>query len=104
MKKKLALLLAMVLTLSALFCLAPAASVAAAEPTTAPSQEIAYFNVSIKTNVELLFAVPAEGSVDSLKLLIWEEGKSNGTYSFSDADTHGEVLSPKGLAAIKGES
>ena len=106
MKKKLAFLLAMVLSLSTLFCLAPMASAeTTAESTVAPSQEIAYFNVSIKTNVELLFAVPAEGytvkdGVAPVQLLLWEGASGTGRYNYTDPKAI--KLDAKGQAPING--
>ena len=101
MKKNLALLLAVVLVMTSMFALG---TVAGAETkSTAPSQEIAYFNVSIKTNVSLLFAVPADGytvnadgTVDGLNLLVWQNGKSDGTYYMADAAENGAVLEGTG--------
>ena len=77
MKKYLALLLVMALSLTAILGIAPIAS---AEDVVTPSQDIAYFNVSIKVGARLLYAVPADGytinddgTVDGLELLVWEE-------------------------------
>ena len=68
MKRTLALLLAVVLAFSSLACLTVFGSAEAA----APSQEIVYKNISLKTNVHLLFAISAEGyeSLDGLKLVV----------------------------------
>lgn len=77
MKKYLALLLVMALSLTAILGIAPIAS---AEDVVTPSQDIAYFNVSIKVGARLLYAVPADGytinddgTVDGLELLVWED-------------------------------
>ena len=81
MKKYLALLLVMALSLTAILGLAPIAS-AEGEVVT-PSQDIAYFNVSIKVGARLLYAVPADGytvnqdgTVDGLQLLVWEDDEA----------------------------
>lgn len=109
MKKNLALLLAVVLVLSSMFALG---TVAGAETeSAAPSLEIAYFNVSFKTNVSLLFAVPADeynvkadGTVEGLQLLVWKTGKSDGTYSMADATKNGVMLEARGVTQINGVS
>ncbi len=107
MKKNLAFLLAAILLLTSMLGLT-----SAAEPETqaaqAPSQEIAYFNVSVKVGAKLLFAVPADGydvsnvdgSVANLKLLVWEEGASDGSYSRLDAEKHGAILESQGKQKI----
>ena len=107
MKKNLALLLAVILVLSSMFALG---TVAGAETkSAAPSLEIAYFNVSFKTNVSLLFAVPADeytvkadGTVEGLQLLVWKTGKSDGTYSMADATKNGVTLEARGTTQING--
>ena len=68
MKRTLALILAVVLAFSSLACL----TVFGSAETAAPSQEIVYKNISLKTNVHLLFAISAEGyeSLDGLKLVV----------------------------------
>ena len=107
MKKYLALLLVMALSLTALLGLAP--MVSAEEETVTPSQDIAYFNVSIKVGARLLFAVPADGytvnpdgTVDNLQLLVWEEGESDGSYSRKDAANNGTILVAQGKQEIAG--
>ena len=107
MKKYLALLLVAALSLTALLGLAPIASAAGSAT---PSQEIDYFNVSIKVGAKLLFAVPAEGytvntdgTVDNLQLLVWEDGKSNGAYSRLDAEKNGTILEAEGTEMIGGK-
>ena len=109
MRKYLALLLIMALSLTALLGLAPMASAAEEEAVT-PSQDIIYFNVSIKVGARLLFAVPADGytvnpdgTVDNLQALVWEEGASNGVYSKSDAEENGAVLEAQGKQTIGGK-
>ena len=105
MKKTLALLLVVVLALTAVLGLVPVAS--AAEESTTPSQDIAFFNVSIKVGARLLFAVSADGytvnpdgTVDNLRLLVWEEGESDGTYSKADAEENGTILEAQGIQEI----
>ena len=108
MKKYLALILIMALSLTALLGLAPIAS--AEEEAVTPSQDIVYFNVSIKVGAKLLFAVPADGytvnpdgTVDNLQLLLWEDGKSNGAYSRLDAEKNGSILKAEGKQEIGGK-
>ena len=108
MKKILALLLVAVLSLTAITGLTLMSG--AEGETEAMSQEIGYFNVSLKTNVELLFAIPAAGykaSTDAdgkitvpLQLLVWKEASATGRYS--KADTNVTVLETKGTLVING--
>ncbi len=108
MKKILALLLVAVLTLTAMTGLTLASS--AEGETEAMSQEIKYFNVSLKTNVELLFAVPAAGyetttdgdgnTTVPLQLLVWKEASASGRYN--KADSNVAVLETKGTLVING--
>ena len=105
MKKNLSLLLAIVLVLSSLACLTVVGN--AAETSTVPSQEIVYFNLSLKTNSRLLFAVPAagytvnaDGTVDNLQLLVWEEGATTGLFNKKSATANGEVVEASGVETI----
>lgn len=108
MKKILALLLVAVLSLTAITGLTLMSG--AEGETEAMSQEIKYFNVSLKTNVELLFAVPAAGyktSTDAngkitvpLQLLVWKEASATGRYN--KADSNVTVLETKGTLVING--
>lgn len=104
MKKKLALLLAVVLVLSSLVGLSVVSVGAEAESTT-PSLEITHFNVTTTANVALLFAVPADGyTTDSnVSLLVWESGKAGSAYGKADAQANGEILTPAGVQTIDGE-
>ena len=107
MKKNLALLLAAILLLTSMLGLTSAAETEA-QAAQAPSQEIAFFNVSVKVGVRLLFAVPADGydvspvdgSVENLELLVWEEGASDGSYNRLDAQNHGTILKSQGTQKI----
>jgi len=108
MKKILALLLVAVLTLTAMTGLTLASS--AEGETEVMSQEIKYFNVSLKTNVELLFAVPAAGyetttdgegnTTVPLQLLVWKSASASGRYS--KADSNVAILETKGTLVING--
>ena len=80
MKKNLALLLVVVLAMTAVLGLAPIASAEGETSTTAP--KIEYFNVSLRVGATLLFAVPADGyninadgTVDNLKLLVTKDAE-----------------------------
>lgn len=107
MKKNLALLLAAILLLTSMLGLTSAAETEA-QAAQAPSQEIAFFNVSVKVGARLLFAVPADGydvspvdgSVENLELLVWEEGASGGSYSRLDAVNNGTILKSQGTQKI----
>ena len=107
MKKNLAFLLAAILLLTSMLGLTVAAETEAAAAQ-APSQEIAYFNVSVMVGAKLLFAVPADGydvsavdgSVENLELLVWEEGASNGSYGRLDAEKNGAILKSQGTQKI----
>ncbi len=108
MKKNLSLILALALVLSSLACLTVVGG--AAETEAAPSQEIAYYNLSLKANVCLLFAVPADGyavkadgTVSNLQLLVWEGNSASGLYNKKDATAKGEVVEASGKMTI-GES
>ena len=109
--KKIALLLALVLCFS---CLAGVAAFAdTAEKTALKAPDIAYANVSITTNVALLFAVPmdgftvnADGTADGLffyEILARECGrflKENGAVYFEIGHDQGEAV--KGLLDAQG--
>lgn len=91
MKKKLALLLVVALSLTAVLGLAPMASAEEEiiAPTTAP--EIEYFNISLRVGATLLFAVPVDGfttnpdgTVDNLKLLLTKDSDSKGIGGVAD--------------------
>lgn len=104
MKKNLAFLLVVVFALTAVLGLAPVAS--AAEDTT-PSQEIEYFNVSLRVGATLLFAVPADGysvqadgTVKNLKLLV---AKDSDAPAFGTA-YDGEILEASGKTEIGGKT
>ncbi len=82
-------------------------AVADGAETTAPSQEVEYFNVSLRVGVALLFAVPADGytvngdgTVDNLKLLAFEESKVAGKFNVADALASGEVIEASGKYTI----
>lgn len=103
MKKKLALLLVVALSLTAVLGLAPMASAEeeVVAPTTAP--EIEYFNISLRVGATLLFAVPADGftvngdgTVDNLKLLLTKDSDSKGIGGVAD----GLLLEASGKAEI----
>ena len=108
MKRILALLLAVALVFTAMIGLG---SVSIAEGESEMSQEIKYFNVSLKTNVELLFAVPAanyqtetdaDGNVSvPLQLLVWKEASASGHYN--KADSNVTVLEAEGQLTVNGE-
>ena len=107
MRNRISLILVVALLLSSLVGLTAVAE--GSRSSAAPSYEIAAFNVSVKANVELLFAVPAagyeindDGSVDNLQVLVWKEGKANGAYNKDDAVTNGAVLNSKGVLSIGG--
>ena len=104
MKKNLALLLAVVLAITSMLGITAVADGAEA---TAPSQEVEYFNVSLRVGVTLLFAVPADGytvngdgTVDNLKLLAFEESKVAGVFNVADALASGEVIEASGKYTI----
>lgn len=88
MKRTLSLLLAVVLVLSSFACFTVFGSAEAA-----PSQEIEFKNISLKTNVHLLFAISAEGysSLDGLKLVVTK-------------DENVSEYAPAGYATIGGKS
>ena len=103
MKKKLALLLVVALSLTAVLGLAPMASAEeeVVAPTTAP--EIEYFNISLRVGATLLFAVPADGftvkgdgTVDNLKLLLTKDSDSKGIGGVGD----GLILDASGKTEI----
>ena len=105
MKKSLSLILAIVLVLSSLACMTVVGGAAEAETT--PSQEIAFYNISLKANTCLLFAVPADGyavkadgTVDNLQLLVWEGDSASGLYNKKDATAKGEVVEASGKTTI----
>ncbi len=92
MKKTTALILVLSLCLSAMLGLT---AIAEAEETATvlEAPEIALANVSVTTNVALLFAVPADGltvnkdgTVDGLNLLVWEGVSESGKYGRGSAD------------------
>ena len=88
MKRTLSLLLAVVLVLSSFACFTVFGSAEAA-----PSQEIEFKNISLKTNVHLLFAISAEGynGLDGLKLVV-TKGEDTSEYD------------PAGYTTIGGKS
>ena len=88
MKKKLALLLALVLCLSSLSGIAV---VAEGEAAATPSVEIALYTVPMRATVSILYAVKAEGyaSLDGLKLIA---DKGNGE----------EEVAPAGVMTLGG--
>ena len=70
--------------------------------------EIALVNVSIRSNVAMLFAVPvgdfsvnADGTVDGLKLLVWKGESENGKYGRGFADAN---LEAQGKLSLGGET
>ena len=80
MKKNLALLLVVVLAMTAVLGLAPIASAEGETTTTAP--KIEYFNISLRVGATLLFAVPADGytinedgTVNNLKLHVSKDSE-----------------------------
>ena len=87
MKRTLALILAVVLAFSSLACLTVFGSAEAA----APSQEIELKNISLKTNVHLLFAISAEGyeNLDGLKLVV-TKGEETSEYDPAGYTTIGD--------------
>ena len=103
MKKNLAFLLAAILLVSSMLGLTAVAETET-EPAQAPSQEITYFNLSVKADVELLCAVPAagyargeDGSFKGVELLVWEEASDSYIYG----DENAVVLTPElGVAYI----
>ena len=99
MKKNLALLLVVAMALTAMIGLVPAS---AAESTT-PSQEIEYFNVSLRVGATLLFAVPADGysvqadgTVKNLKLVVVKDSVNPSTAT----PYEGELLEASGKTEI----
>ena len=107
MKKNLAFLLAAILLVGSMLGLTAAAETETeTEAAQAPSQEIEYFNVSIKADVELLAAVPAagyardeDGNFAGVELLVWEEASDSYLYG----DDSAVVLTPeRGVAYIGG--
>ncbi len=100
MKKSLSLLLAIVLVLSSLACLTVVGS--AATENALPNQEIAFYNISLKTNTRILFAVPHsdEFTTKNLQLLVWEGNSASGLYNKKDAVSKGEILEPSGKMTI----
>lgn len=103
MKKNLAFLLAAILLVSSMLGLTAVAETET-ETAQAPSQEITYFNLSVKADVELLCAVPAagyargeDGSFKGVELLVWEEASDSYIYG----DENAVVLTPElGVAYI----
>ena len=107
MKKNLAFLLAIVLVLTSMVGLT---AVADGNEAVVPSQEVEYFNVSLKVGASLLFAVPADGytvnpdgTVDNLQLLVFEESTVAGVFNVADAIKNGAVLEASGLYNIGGK-
>ena len=105
MKKNLALLLVVVLALTAVLGVAPIAS--AEEEAATKSQDIAYFNVSLKMGATILFAVPADGytvnsdgTVDGLELLIFE-GSRPSLFTYTQATS---ILEASGKTTINGKT
>ena len=105
MRKYLALLLIMALSLTALLGLAPMAS--AEEEAVTPSQDIAYFNVSLKMGATILYAVPADGytvnpdgTVDGLQLLVFD-GTKPALFSYTQATS---VVEASGKTTINGKT
>ena len=91
MKKNLALLLCLALCLSSLIGLTAYAE--ETETTLPAAPEIALVNVSIRSNVAMLFAVPVgdftvknDGTVDGLNLLVWKGESEYGKYGRGSAD------------------
>lgn len=106
MKKNLALLLCLVLCLSSLIGLTAYAEETETSLPAAP--EIALVNVSIRSNVAMLFAVPvgdftvnADGTVDGLNLLVWKGESENGKYGRGSADAN---LAAQGKLSFGGET
>ena len=99
MKKNLALLLCLALCLSSL--IGSTAYAEETETTLPAAPEIALVNVSIRSNVAMLFAVPLgdftvnpDGTVDGLKLLVWK-----GEYKSGSAD---DTLQAQGKLSLNG--
>lgn len=91
MKKNLAFLLCLALCLSSLIGLTAYAE--ETETTLPAAPEIALVNVSIRSNVAMLFAVPLgdftvnkNGTVDGLNLLVWKGESEYGKYGRGSAD------------------
>ena len=100
MKKSLSLILALILVLSSLACLTVVGG--ATEESSAPDLRIEYYNISLKANTCILFAVPiSEGfSSENVQLLVWEEGDASGLYNKKDAAANGEILTPAGKTTV----
>ena len=100
MKKSLSLLLAIVLVLSSLACLTVVGG--AAEESTLPNQEIAFYNISLKTNTRILFAVPLadEFTSKNLQLLVWKGDSASGLYNRKDAVNNGAIVEPSGKITL----
>jgi hypothetical protein len=106
MKKNLALLLCLALCLSSLIGLTAYAEETETSLPAAP--EIALVNVSIRSNVAMLFAVPvgdftvnADGTVDGLNLLVWKGESEYGKYGRGSADA---TLKAQGKLSFGGET
>ncbi len=106
MKKNLALLLCLALCLSSLIGLTAYAE--ETETTLPAAPEIALVNVSIKSNVAMLFAVPVgdftvneDGTVDGLNLLVWKGESDSGRYGRGSADA---TLEAQGKLIYGGET
>ena len=101
MKRILALILATVLIFTAMAALG---TVSVAD--TVASQDIVAFNVSLKANVELMFAVPKAGYTVSggkapVEILLWESKSASGRYNY--ADSNAVKLQAKGELDVNGE-
>lgn len=106
MKKNLAFLLCLALCLSSLIGLTAYAE--ETETTLPAAPEIALVNVSIRSNVAMLFAVPLgdftvnkNGTVDGLNLLVWKGESENGKYGRGSADA---TLKAQGKLSFGGET
>jgi len=106
MKKNLALLLCLALCLSSLIGLTAYAE--ETETTLPAAPEIALVNVSIRSNVAMLFAVPVgdftvnnDGTVDGLNLLVWKGESEYGRYGRGSADA---TLKAQGKLVHGGET
>ena len=106
MKKNLALLLCLALCLSSLIGLTAYAE--ETETTLPAAPEIALVNVSIRSNVAMLFAVPVgdftvnnDGTVDGLNLLVWKGESETGRYGRGSADA---TLKAQGKLVHGGET